>query len=194
VAGFLPREDARDVLVLRTGVVAPATIATGSPRRQLQVARLFPAARFTEIRGNVDTRLRKVADGLADATILAQAGLNRLGIQAWPGVVFHPLEIAQSVPAVGQGAIAIQCRTPDAARFAPVLDAATGRPVQLERAIQAELGGGCQIAFGAHALADRLYFFHEKTGARTFPLAPGALDQPAVTARRVLAEAGFAAT
>src|SRR3954469_17248053 len=129
VAGFLPREDVRDVLVLREGVTEPKTIATGSPRRQLQIRKLFPQASFTEIRGNVDTRLKKIAAGLADATILAQAGLNRLGIHSWPGIVFRPLNLAESVPAVGQGAIAIQCRTKDVAVFAAALDADTARAV-----------------------------------------------------------------
>ena len=101
VAGYMPREDVRDVLVLRAGVSTPATIATSSPRRQLQVKKLFPAATFTEIRGNVDTRLKKIANGAADATILAAAGLNRLGIHQWPGVVFRPLQLDESVPAVG---------------------------------------------------------------------------------------------
>ena len=93
VAGYLPREDVRDVLVLREDVTEPRTIATGSPRRQLQIKQLFPAAVFTEIRGNVDTRLKKIAGGLADATILAAAGMNRLGIREWRGVVFRPLKL-----------------------------------------------------------------------------------------------------
>ena len=68
IAGYLPRADARDILVLRDGVDTPRTIATGSPRRRLQLQMLFPDATFTEIRGNVDTRLRKIgSDGVADA-------------------------------------------------------------------------------------------------------------------------------
>src|SRR5262245_54911461 len=67
IGGYLPRADARDVLVLRTGVESPATIATGSPRRRMQVQRMFPGVAFTEIRGNVDTRLRKIGEqGVAD--------------------------------------------------------------------------------------------------------------------------------
>ncbi len=192
VAGYLPRQDVRDVLVIRDGVTTPAVIATSSPRRQLQVKLLFPQATFTEIRGNVDTRLKKIAAGQADATILAMAGLNRLGIAGWPGLVFRPLAIGESVPAVGQGAIALQCRAGDEARFVPALDAATARGVTLERAFQAKLGGGCQIAFAAHATADRLYFFHEKTGIRSLPLASADFDQPAATAARLLRELGLA--
>jgi hydroxymethylbilane synthase len=191
VAGYMPREDVRDVLVLREGVTTPATIATSSPRRQMQVKKLFPAATFTEIRGNVDTRLKKIAAGAADATILARAGMNRLGIHSWPGVTFRPLNLDESVPAVGQGAIAIQSRAEDAARFAAVLDAATARSVTVERALQAALGGGCQMAFAAHVAGDKLYFFHEKTGIRTLPLADADYAAPAATAARVLKELGL---
>lgn len=191
VAGFLPRERTNDVLILREGVTTPATIGSSSPRRQLQIAKLFPQAKFTEIRGNVDTRLRKIAEGQADATILAAAGLRRLGIASWPGVVFRTLTFEESVPAVGQGAIALQCRTADAALFQPALDAATSRDVTLERAFQAALGGGCQIAFAAHVSGDRLYFFHEKTGTRTLTLTPDDFVAPAATAGRILKELGF---
>ena len=121
VGGYLPRTDPRDVLVLRSGVEIPATIATGSPRRRLQVKMLFPEVTFTEIRGKVDTRLRKIGEQrVADGTMLAAAGLKRLEIGAWPGVEFMPLNFEQMVPAVGQGAIAVQCRELDAAKFAAV--------------------------------------------------------------------------
>jgi hydroxymethylbilane synthase len=180
-----------DVLVLREGVTTPATIGTSSPRRQQQVARLFPAATFTEIRGNVDTRLKKIATGVADATILAGAGLKRLRIEGWPGVVFRPLTYAESVPAVGQGAIAVQCTEAKAALLAPTLDGSTAKNVRLERAFQAALGAGCQIAFGALATDDQLYFFHEQTGPRTAPLRPDDFLQPAQTAARLLNHFGL---
>jgi hydroxymethylbilane synthase len=191
VAGYLPREDTHDVLVLREGVTTPATIGSSSPRRQQQVAKLFPDARFTEIRGNVDTRLRKIATGVADATILAAAGLNRLRIASWPGTVFRPLEFTESVPAVGQGAIAVQCREADAPLLAATLDAATARAVNVERAIQAAIGGGCQMAFGALATDDGIHFYHEQTGRRTIPLAPDDFLRPEATAARILKELGF---
>jgi hydroxymethylbilane synthase len=191
VAGYMPREDVRDVLVLREGVATPATIATSSPRRQQQVAKLFPQAKFTEIRGNVDTRLKKIASGVADATVLAAAGLNRLQLAGWPGTVFRHLEFTESVPAVGQGAIAVQCRESDAALLAATLDAGTARRVNIERALQAAIGGGCQIAFGALATEDKLYFYHEKTGRHTLPLRPDDFLQPAATAARVLQELKF---
>lgn len=191
VAGYMPREDVRDVLVLREGVTTPAMIATGSPRRQLQIKKLFPSATFTEIRGNVDTRLKKIAAGAADATILAAAGMNRLGIHSWPGIVFRPLQLNESVPAVGQGAIAIQCRAADAVRFSAVLDAATARGVNVERALQAAIGGGCQMAFAAHVAGDTLYFFHEQTGTHQVPLLAADFADPAAGAKRLLNAVNF---
>jgi hydroxymethylbilane synthase len=191
VAGFLPREVTHDVLILREGVTVPASIGTSSPRRQQQIAKLFPGAKFAEIRGNVDTRLKKIAAGNADATILAGAGMKRLGIASWPGVVFRPLTFAESVPAVGQGAIALQCRAGDEARLAAVVDARTARAVNLERAFQARIGAGCQIAFAAHAVDNTLHFFHEKTGIRTLPLTGADYAEPMKTAGRLLKELGF---
>ncbi len=192
IGGYMPRADTRDVLVLHAGVKTPKTLATGSPRRRLQVARLFPAVEFTEIRGNVDTRLKKIGElHVADGTILAAAGMKRLGISAWPGVEFTPLNFDQMVPAVGQGAIAIQCRAGDAGKFAAVFDGATARTVTLERAFQTALGGGCHTAFAAHATADRLYLFHENTGGRSLPLTAADFATPEQTAARVLRELGL---
>lgn len=189
IAGYLPRADARDVLVLRSGVATPKSLATGSPRRRLQIAKLFAGVSFTEIRGNVDTRLKKIGEQhVADGTILAAAGMNRLGIGNWPGVEFHALGFGDMVPAVGQGAIAVQCRAVDAAKFAAVFDAATARAVELERAFQTALGVGCHTAFGAHATADILHFFHEAIGSRSFPLEAADFAEPAATAQRILAE------
>ena len=188
VAGYLPREDPRDVLVRRAGRERPAVLATGSPRRRLQVAALYPNLKFNEIRGNVDTRLNKIARGDADATILAQAGLDRLGIREWPGVDFRLFSPDEMVPAVGQGAVAVQCRREDVPLFAPHLDATTARCVELERAFQSEAGAGCQIAFGVHVTADgRVRLFHERHGRREF-LHDG--TAPRDYARRILAELG----
>lgn len=192
IAGYLPREDTRDVLVVREDIAAPRKLATGSPRRRLQIARLHPGVEFCEIRGNVDTRLRKIAEQhLADATILAAAGLKRLGITGWPGLRFIPLAHDQMAPAVGQGAIAVQCRKADAEKFAAHFDAATARAVGLERALQAALGGGCHTAFGAHATPDTLYFFHERTGPRTLPLGPADFAGPKAAAARLLSLLGL---
>lgn len=192
IAGYLPRADARDVLVLREGVDVPATIATGSPRRRRQAALRFPGASFVEIRGNVDTRLRKLAtDHVADATVLAAAGLARLGLTSWPGVKFVPLACSEMVPAVGQGAIAIQCRAEDAAKYAAAFDAVTAREVGLERALQSALGGGCQTAFGAYAAADTLFLFHEKTGAHRLSILRDDYINPEAAAVRVLRQLGL---
>jgi hydroxymethylbilane synthase len=191
IAGFLPREDPRDVLVVRAGISAPATIATGSPRRRLQISLKFPGATFTEIRGNVDTRLKKVAAGAADASVLAAAGLNRLGIRSWPGLEFHPFGFDEMVPAVGQGAIAVQCREGDAVRFAPALDVATGRQLALERALQGRVGGGCQLAFAAHATTGELFIFHESTGQRRLPLTAADFDRPEEAVDRILRLVGM---
>ena len=192
VAGYLPREDPRDMLVLREGVETPALIATSSPRRRLQLAMLFPDAKFTEIRGNVDTRLRKIGqDHVADATVLAAAGLRRLGIGGWQGVVFHPLDCGHMVPAVGQAAIALQTRSADAERIRAVLDQRTFRAVTLERAFQTALGGGCQTAFAAHVTADTLWFYHHEIGLRTLPLSDAEIDNPVETARVLLKHFGF---
>lgn len=192
VAGYMPREDPRDVLVLHAGVTSPKTIATSSPRRRLQISMLFPNAQFTEIRGNVDTRLRKIGtDHVADATILAAAGLNRLKIGNWPGVEFHALGFEAMVPAVGQAAIAIQCRAEDSPRFAAIFDQRTFRAVSLERAFQSALGGGCHTAFAMHATADTLYLFHENVGLRSLPLGDEDFSKPAETATRVLRSLGL---
>jgi hydroxymethylbilane synthase len=192
IGGYLHRADARDVLVLRAGVGRPKTIATGSPRRRLQISLLYPGVEFTEIRGNVDTRLRKIGEQhVADGTILAAAGLNRLGIGNWPGVEFHAVGFHDMVPAVGQGAIAIQCRAADASRFASVFDAPTARAVSLERAFQAALGVGCHTAFGAHVTQDTLHFYHERIGRHSLALTEADFASPAATADRMLRQLGL---
>jgi hydroxymethylbilane synthase len=191
IAGYLPREDPRDVLVVRNGVAVPRLIATSSPRRRLQISLKFPGAIFTEIRGNVDTRLKKIAGGAADATVLAAAGMKRLGIASWPDLDFRPLEFDAMVPAVGQGAIALQCRAADAARFAAALDRATELQLGLERALQGRVGGGCQLAFAAHATAEKLYFFHETTGQRSVALSAGDFGEPVAAAERILRVIGW---
>lgn len=192
IAGYLPRADARDMLVLREGVEAPTKLATGSPRRRSQLQMLFPNLEFCEIRGNVDTRLNKIAiDQLADGTVLAAAGLSRLGISNWTGLTFQRLEQGQMVPAVGQGAIAIQTRVEDAAKFSPLFDATTARHVRVERAFQAALGAGCHTAFAAHAIDDTLFLFHENVGLRTLPLDETDFNAPADTAHRILSRLGL---
>ena len=95
------------------------------------------------------------------------------------------------VPAVGQGAIAVQCRTADAARFRRRPRRGRRPDVHLERAMQTALGGGCHTAFAAHATGDTLYLFHEDIGLRTLPLAAGDFAAPVVAAARMLRELGL---
>lgn len=170
LAGFLPRDDPRDVIVLREGVTRPERLATGSPRRRAQAARIFPDVQWQEIRGNVQTRLRKIVEGEADGTILARAGLDRLGIDGLPGLVFRTFTTEEMVPAVGQGAIAVQSRAGEAERFREFLDDPTRLAVTAERRFLSKLGGGCHAAFAAHFAEGVLEVFHEKTGYRRFDM------------------------
>ncbi len=171
LAAFLPRESAHDVLVVKEDVAEPAFIGTSSPRRRSQLKVCFPKAVWGDIRGNVDTRLRKVANGhQAEATILAAAGLKRLGIDQWPGLVFKPLAPRQVVPAVGQGAIALQSTVGFAPTLAPADDLPTRRAVLLERRFLAAMGGGCHVATAAHVCGKSLLVFHEDHGLREIEL------------------------
>jgi hydroxymethylbilane synthase len=191
IAGYLPRADPRDVLVQRIDCTSPRNIATSSPRRRLQLAALLPGATFCEIRGNVDTRLNKISVGAADATVLAAAGLARLGITAWPGLKFSFFELEKMVPAIGQAAIAVQCRRGEAGQFQPAFDLETGLAVGLERALQSALGAGCHTATAAHVAVGKLYFFDERTGFRSTKISDEELRQPAATAARLLKEFGL---
>ncbi len=173
LAAFLPRADPFDVLILREGVEEPGVVATGSPRRRAQLALLFPDASFREIRGNVETRLAKIAAGEADATVLAAAGLARMGIKARKGVVFRKLTLEEMIPAVGQAAIALQSRVEDTERFATLGDHATARAVTVERAFLRALGGGCHTAFGGYFDGSVLHAFHGEHGRRSVEVPPG---------------------
>jgi hydroxymethylbilane synthase len=127
-----------------------ARIGTSSLRRQAQLKAQRPDATCVEFRGNVDTRLRKLAEGQVDAIILASAGLERLGLTAHRRECFSPLVLC---PAAGQGALAIEVRADDARTLAALSfldDAATRYAVTAERATLAALGGGCQVPIGVH--------------------------------------------
>lgn len=180
IAACLPRQDARDVLVRRAEVTAPRRIATGSPRRRAQGRLTFPDAEWTELRGNVDTRLRKLAQGDADASYLAASGLDRLGITSWEGLAFERVDLARMVPAAGQGAVALQCRSGEAARFAAAGCARTTFAVTVERLFLAKLGEGCHTAFACHHADGRAHLFRDDFGRRDvdFP----ATDLPAADA------------
>lgn len=189
LAGFLPREDPRDVLVIREDVARPLTIATGSPRRRLQLERQYTKSTFCEIRGNVDTRLRKIAEErVADATVLAAAGLKRLGITEWPGLRFQPLPLAVSVPAVGQAAVAVQARVETAIFLRPHLDEPTRVAVDLERAFLRIMGGGCHTAFAVHYDGAGIHLFHESCGYQRFAVSLSEALEPMRVADRLLAQ------
>ena len=163
IAGVLPREDPLDAVVLPSSpapltvddLVAELgqtpTIGTSSVRRIAQLTRIFPGARFVPIRGNLDTRLRKLDAGEYDAIVLAAAGLTRLGFASR---ISARLPVDACVPAPGQGIVAIEIREGDEAvrqAVSSVDDAATGAALEAERALVAALGGGCQTPIGALA-------------------------------------------
>ena len=186
IAACLPRQDARDVLVRRADVTAPHRIATGSPRRRAQGRLTFPDAEWTELRGNVDTRLKKLAQGDADASYLAASGLDRLGIAAWDGLAFERVDLARMVPAAGQGAVALQGRVGEAARFA---DAGCGRTtfsVTVERLFLAKLGEGCHTAFACHHTDGRVHLFRDDFGRRDVDFPATDLPSADALADRIL--------
>lgn len=154
------RDDVRDCLVSSKGATLAnlkqgARVGTSSLRRQAQLHHNRPDLDIRELRGNVDTRLRKVESGEYDAIILSKAGLDRLG---WSQKITEALSPEISLPAVGQGAIAIQARVKDT-EAADILgkldDAETRTAVIAERALLAALQGGCQVPLGAWARIDR---------------------------------------
>src|SRR6202167_2161991 len=150
-----PRVDPRDVFVsVRYESLAQlpqgARVGTSSQRRRAQLKRLRPDIEAVEFRGNVDTRLRKLAEGQVDGILLAAAGLDRLEKTEW---VRERLEPKDFCPAAGQGSLGIETRKGDEATIAAVAfldDAATRFAVTAERAALAELGGGCQVPIGIH--------------------------------------------
>lgn len=165
IASFLKREDPRDVLITSKDDAVIERIASGSPRRIRQLQNRFPNIEWLELRGNVETRLRKIAElKEADGTILAAAGLNRLEINQYSELKFEVMGFDRMVPAPGQGAIAIQSKLADAEKYSVLGDPETERAVRLEREVLRRMGGGCQTALGVHLSENLLYFFHEKTG------------------------------
>lgn len=157
IAAIPPREDARDAVVSAGGVrlqdlPAGAVVGTGSPRRAAQLALIAPQLQVRDIRGNVETRIRMVTDGRLDAVVLAYAGLRRLGLTE---VITEVLDLDRMLPAPGQGALAVECRTTDPAireAIGVVLeDPQTRRCVEAERLLLATLEAGCTAPIGAGA-------------------------------------------
>lgn len=162
IAAFPQREDPRDALISRHGVgleeLPPnPIIGTSSRRRSAQILQLRPDAKIQELRGNIDTRLRKGESDEFDAVILAAAGLNRMG---WDDRITALLPIEVSCPAPGQGALAIESRIdPDPAfnLIASLDDGDIHTAVTVERAFLRGVGGGCSTPIGAHAAIQRLH-------------------------------------
>lgn len=170
LAAIPPREDPRDVVISAHGrhlddLPPGATVGTGSPRRAGQLALLAGHLRVVDIRGNVDTRIGKVRSGELDAVVLAAAGVRRLGRA---GEVTHVLDLEQMLPAPGQGALAVECRSADGhgdaaqgevddrtqAACAALDDAVTRDCVSAERSMLAHLEAGCTAPVGAFAELD----------------------------------------
>jgi hydroxymethylbilane synthase len=154
------REDPRDVLVTRNGetlaqLPAGTRVGTSSLRRQALLLHLHPGLRIELLRGNVDTRLRKQREGVVDATVLAAAGLKRLGLMP-PNS--HILDEREFLPAIGQGALGIETRADDAdviARVRPLHHAATAIAVTAERAFLRRMGGSCRTPLAAKGSTEK---------------------------------------
>ena len=197
LAAVPPREGLADALIaprFQTLDALPdgATVGTGSLRRKAQLLFLRPGLNVVGVRGNVETRLRQALDGKLDAVVLAEAGLRRLGLE---GNVTERLGPPRFLPAVGQGALGIECRTDDAAtraRLAPLDDPATRRAVLAERQALAELEGGCMIPLGAWGrdaelggLALDVAVFDTEGRERLFIAMTGPANDPEGLGRRV---------
>jgi hydroxymethylbilane synthase len=159
LAAYPPREDARDVFIskgAKNGVKFAdlpqgAKVGTGSPRRILQLRALRPDLQFVPLRGNVDTRIAKVESGELDGIVLAAAGLRRLGRTE---VITHTFSFQESIPAIGQAALGLECRATDTATtalLAVLNDPDTAEAVELERQFMQAVGGGCKVPMAAHA-------------------------------------------
>ena len=159
LAVIMEREDPRDALVSNhhaglADLPQGARVGTSSLRRQCQLADRRPDLNIIPLRGNVNTRLRKLDEGEYDAIILASAGLLRLGFGER---IRSHLSIDDSLPAIGQGAIGIECRTDDTrvnTLLQPLHHAPTASRVSAERAMNHRLEGGCQVPIGGHAILE----------------------------------------
>lgn len=201
IAAILPREDVRDVLLgaaSLTELPPGSRIGTSAPRRAAQVLHLRPDCRVVGIRGNVQTRLAKLEAGEADATLLAKAGLNRLGMSQ----LGTPLDPEDWLPAPGQGAIAIEARAADVATLgllAAIDDAPSRTAVLAERALLAALGGNCHSPIAVLTTAEagnltlRAALLSPDGAERVEAVATFAatdLDGPARLAAQLLVQAG----
>jgi hydroxymethylbilane synthase len=165
IAAIPVREDTRDALILRakleieqpsiSNLPEGSVVGTSSLRRLSQLKHLRPDLVIKELRGNVDTRLRKLDEGQYDAIILATAGLRRLGFEER---ISAPIEIEEMLPAVGQGALGVEARADDTETLrllATLNHWQTRVACMAERALLRELGGGCQLPIAAHAVVNK---------------------------------------
>ena len=200
IAAMLPRADIRDRLIGANSIAdlpQGARVGTSSPRRTAQLKRLRLDLDIVSIRGNVDTRLAKLAAGDVDATLLAAAGLDRLDRHD----VGRPIELTEMLPAPAQGAIGIECRSDDASTMAllqAIDHSETHQAVLAERAFTRALGGTCHSPIAASAMINgseidfACELLSEDGGehiARTIRFAVGDLEAPARLARQMLSEA-----
>jgi hydroxymethylbilane synthase len=147
VGAYLSREDPRDALCGAGGLRPEMRIGTASVRRRAELLALEPTLSVEPLRGNVDTRLRKMGERGLDAIVLSSAGLDRLGLAGEIGYRFPPEEL---LPEAGQGAVALQVRAGDEELVAAADDAETRRRVEAERSCVARIGGGCLAPVAAH--------------------------------------------
>jgi hydroxymethylbilane synthase len=190
IIGYLPREDVRDCLISANytsieELPQGAIVGTASLRRAALVKRLRPDVKTQVLRGNVDTRIRKSAEGEVDATLLALAGLKRLGI-AEKAAAILPLDLFP--PAIGQGAVGVTARTGDeraASAFATIADVTTGIALATERAFLRLLDGSCRTPIAGYATVDGntlnfsgLYLSHD--GQHSFTAQGSGLVEAAV--------------
>jgi hydroxymethylbilane synthase len=202
LAAIPPREDARDALITASPEISSfqalpqgAILGTGSLRRRLQLQLLRPDLVISPIRGNVDTRIQKVQQENLDGIILAAAGLNRLGLHEKIAYLFS---VEEMVPAIGQGALALEIRTDDEKTHQiveAVDDPATRNCALAERRFLEEMGGGCDVPMGAHASIEngQATFTAFVAGPRSLQVArttsqgkPQELDELALEATRYL--------
>ncbi|HEX3517238.1 MAG TPA: hydroxymethylbilane synthase [Trebonia sp.] len=202
LAATPPRDDPRDALVARDGakladLPAGARIGTGSPRRAAQLTMLRSDVTCVPIRGNAGTRLAKVREGEFDAVVLAYAGLARIGHANLVSEIFEPDNM---LPAPGQGALAVECRTADSALvelLARIDHAPTRAAVTAERSLLAALEAGCSAPVGAYAIqtsGNRLHLEGIVLGAPEASFQPAVLDWSASSGRMVIKERGEAET